>query len=213
MFPYQFVFEPLAPDVELHSSRARTGAGTWTRTGATGAEVAAASSAAWTVGAAAVLRPADLIHSDTAKASAPQGKPPTAGVIPSHDHCSHTRITVTVEEKVRKRRRVGGGKGHGKSKGKTLTLVIITSGNKRLILFEHDLSPRSLGGLHTKYHLDHKNIPTIHSTSNTSLQHIFWTEAKTSWTTVYVAYTKKCLPLITETVWACHSLICPASVS
>lgn len=94
--------------MELHSSGAGTGAGTGTRTGATGAEVAAASSAASTVGAAAVLRPANLIDSDTAKASTPQGKPPTAGVIPSHDHCSHTRITVTVEEEERKMRRVEG---------------------------------------------------------------------------------------------------------
>lgn len=84
--------------MELHSGGAGTRAGARTRTGATRAEVAAASSAASTVGAAAVLRPADLIDGDTAKASASQGKPPTAGVIPSHDHCSHTRITVTVEE-------------------------------------------------------------------------------------------------------------------
>ncbi|MEQ2174588.1 hypothetical protein GOODEAATRI_009395 [Goodea atripinnis] len=87
---YQFVFESFAPDVELHSG------GTRTRTGTTGAEVAATSSAASTVGAVVVLCPADLIDSDTAKSSAPQGKPPTAGVIPSHDHCSHTRITVTA---------------------------------------------------------------------------------------------------------------------
>lgn len=94
--PYQFVFEPLALDVELHSGGAGTGAGTGTRTGTTGAEVAAASSTASAMGAVAVLRPADLIDGDTAKASAAQGKPPT--VIPSHDHCSHTCITVTVEE-------------------------------------------------------------------------------------------------------------------
>lgn len=84
--------------MELHSGGAGTRAGAGTRTGTTRAEVAAASSAASTVGAAAVVRPADLIDGDTAKASAPQGKPPTTGVIPSHDHCSHTRITVTVEE-------------------------------------------------------------------------------------------------------------------
>lgn len=95
MFPYQFIFESLALDVKLHSGGAGTRAGTGTATLAAGAEVAAA--AASTVGAAAVLRPADLIDGDTAKASAPQGKPPTTGVIPSHDHCSHTCITVTVE--------------------------------------------------------------------------------------------------------------------
>lgn len=113
-FPYQLVFEPLALDVELHSCGAGAGAGAGTRTGATGAEVAAASSAASTVGAAAVLRPADLIDGDTAKASAPQGKPPT--VIPSHDHCSHTRITVTVEGEGRKTRRVEVIRREGKSK-------------------------------------------------------------------------------------------------
>lgn len=115
--PYQFVFEPLALDVEFHSGGARTGAGTGTRTrtGATRAEVAAASSAASTVGAAAVLRPADLIDGDTAKASAPQGKPPTTGVIPSHDHCSHTRITVTVKEE---RERKEGGRGGDKKTGR-----------------------------------------------------------------------------------------------
>lgn len=88
--------------MKLHSGWAGTGTGTgagtgpgaWT--GAAGAEVVAAASA---VGAAAVLHPADLIDCDTAKASAPQGQPPTAGVIPSHDHCSHTCITVTVEQK------------------------------------------------------------------------------------------------------------------
>lgn len=90
--------------MELHSGGAGTGARAGTRTGATRAEVVAASSAASTVGAAAVLRPADLIDGDTAKASTPQGKPPTAGVIPSHDHCSHTRITVTVEEQGRRGR-------------------------------------------------------------------------------------------------------------
>lgn len=95
-FPYQFVFEPLPLDVELHSG----GAGAGTGAVAAGAEVAVAvaSATASTVGAAAVLRPADLIYSDTAKASAPKGKPPTSGVFPSHDHCSHARITVTVEE-------------------------------------------------------------------------------------------------------------------
>lgn len=103
--------------MEFHSG----GAGTRARagTGATGAEVAAASSAASTVGAAAVLRPADLIDGDTTKASAPQGKPPTAGVIPSHDHCSHTCITVTVEEEGRKTRSVEGRGREGKSKKKT----------------------------------------------------------------------------------------------
>lgn len=85
--------------MKLHSGRAGTRAGTGTRTVAAGAEIAAAASAAATVGAAAVLRPADLIDGDTAKASAPQGKPPR--VIPSHDHCSHTCITVTVETKER----------------------------------------------------------------------------------------------------------------
>lgn len=85
--------------MELHSRGARNWAGTRAWIGATRAEVVAASSTASTVGAAAVLCPADLIDSDTAKASTPQGKPPTAGVIPSHDHCSHTCITVTVEEK------------------------------------------------------------------------------------------------------------------
>lgn len=106
MLSYQFIFQPLALDVELHSGGAGTRAGARTRAGATRAEVVAASSAASTVGAAAVLRPADLIDSDTAKASTAQGKPPTTGVIPSHDHCSHTRITVTVEEQARG----GGGK-------------------------------------------------------------------------------------------------------
>lgn len=106
--------------MELHSGGAGTGAGAGARTGATGAEVAAAPSAASTVGAAAVLRPADLIDSDTAKASTPKGKPPTAGVIPSHDHCSHTRITVTVEEEEgRKMRKVEGMTRHGKSRAET----------------------------------------------------------------------------------------------
>lgn len=94
--PYQFVFESLALDVELHTGGAGTGTRAGTRTGATGTEVGAAPSTASAVGAAAVLRPTDLIDGDTAKASAPQGKPPR--VIPSHDHCSHTRITVTVEK-------------------------------------------------------------------------------------------------------------------
>lgn len=102
MFPYQVIFEPLALDMKLHRRGAGTRAGTGTGTVAAGAEVVAAAAAAAasttsTVGAAAVLRPADLIDGDTAKASAPQGKPPTTGVIPSHDHCSHTCITVTVE--------------------------------------------------------------------------------------------------------------------
>lgn len=90
--------------MELHSGGAGTRAGAGTRSGATGAEVAAASSAASAMGAVAVLRPADLIDGDTAKASAAQGKPPTTGVIPSHDHCSHTRITVTAEDEGRKKR-------------------------------------------------------------------------------------------------------------
>lgn len=94
---YQFVFEPLALDVELHGGGAGAGAGTGAWTGATGAEVVAAAAAASAVGAAAVLRPADLIDGDTAKAPAAQGKPPA--VIPSHDHCSHTRITVTGKKK------------------------------------------------------------------------------------------------------------------
>lgn len=100
-FSYQFVFEPFAFDVELHSGGTRA----WTGTRATGAKVAAASSTASTVGAVGVLRPGDLIDSDTAKSSTAQGKPPTTGVIPSHDHCSHTRITVTVEKKRRKRKK------------------------------------------------------------------------------------------------------------
>lgn len=90
--------------MELHGGGAGTWAGAGTRARATRAEVAAAASAASAVGAAAILRPADLIDGDTAKTSAPQGKPPTAGVIPSHDHCSHTRITVTVEEEGRRGR-------------------------------------------------------------------------------------------------------------
>lgn len=102
-FSYQFVFEPFAFDVELHSGGTR--AWTGTRTRATGAKVAAASSTASTVGAVGVLRPGDLIDGDTAKSSTAQGKPPTTGVIPSHDHCSHTRITVTVEKKRRKRKK------------------------------------------------------------------------------------------------------------
>ena len=88
-FTHQFVFEALPLDEELDRGGAR-GA-----TGATGAQAAAAPS---TVGAAAVLRPADLIDGDAAEASARQGEPPAAGVVPSHDHCSHARITVTVEE-------------------------------------------------------------------------------------------------------------------
>lgn len=102
--------------MKLHSGRAGTRAGTGTRTVAAGAEIAAAASAATTVGAAAVLRPADLIDGDTAKASAPQGKPPTAGVIPSHDHCSHTCITVTVETKEERcgREEDEDGRGHKK---------------------------------------------------------------------------------------------------
>lgn len=98
-FPYQLIFEPLALDVKLNSGWAQTGTGAWTGTGAAGAEVVAAASA---VGAAAVLHPTDLIDCDAAKASAPQGQPPTAGVIPSHDHCSHTCITVTVKQKGRR---------------------------------------------------------------------------------------------------------------
>lgn len=65
-FSYHFVFEPFALDVELHSGGTGTRAGTW----ATRAEVAATSS---TVDAAAVLCPADLTDSDTAKASTSQG--------------------------------------------------------------------------------------------------------------------------------------------
>lgn len=126
--------------MELHSSGTGAGAGAWT--GATRAEVAAASSAASTVGAAAVLRPADLIDSDTAKASTPKGKPPTAGVIPSHDHCSHTRITVTVEEEEeevegRKMRKVEGMMGHGKSRAETMPLVNTISGNQHFIYFNN----------------------------------------------------------------------------
>lgn len=102
-FSYQFVFKPFAFNVELHSGGTR--AWTGTRTRATGAKVAAASSTASTVGAVGVLRPGDLIDGDTAKSSTAQGKPPTTGVIPSHDHCSHTRITVTVEKKRRKRKK------------------------------------------------------------------------------------------------------------
>lgn len=83
--------------MKLNSGWAQTGTGAWTGTGAAGAEVVAAASA---VGAAAVLHPTDLIDCDTAKASAPQGQPPT--VIPSHDHCSHTCITVTVEQEGRR---------------------------------------------------------------------------------------------------------------
>lgn len=97
-FSHQFVFESFAPDVELHSG----GTGTRTGSGTTGAEVAAASSAASAVGAVVVLCPADFVDGDTAKSSTPQGKPPTAGVIPSHDHCSHTRITVTAWERGKK---------------------------------------------------------------------------------------------------------------
>lgn len=85
--------------MELNSGWAQTGTGAWTGTGAAGAEVVAAAS---TVGAAAVLHATDLIDCDTAKASTPQGQPPTAGVIPSHDHCSHTCITVTAEQEGRR---------------------------------------------------------------------------------------------------------------
>lgn len=140
--------------MEFHGGGAGTGAGTGTgtRTGATRAEVAAASSAssaASTVGAAAVLRPADLIDGDTAKASAPQGKPPTAGVIPSHDHCSHTRITVTVEERKGRRR-------EGKSKRKTMLLVKIIS-NQHLKNSIRAFSLRVFSD-DPLYHLDYKNI-------------------------------------------------------
>ena len=54
---YQFVFEPLSLDEELDRGGARGATGT------TGAQTAAAAS---TVGAAAVLRPADLIDGDAA---------------------------------------------------------------------------------------------------------------------------------------------------
>lgn len=63
LFPYQFVFEPFTLDVELHSGRTGTG------TRATGTDVVAASSAASTVGAAAVVCPADLVDSNAAKTS------------------------------------------------------------------------------------------------------------------------------------------------
>lgn len=113
---YQLVFQPLALDVELHRGGTGTRAGTGARTGAVaaGTEVAAAdaAAAAAAMGAAAVLRPAaDLIDGDAAEASATQGKPPTAGVIPSHDHCSHTCITVTVRAGGRneRKKREGGG--------------------------------------------------------------------------------------------------------
>lgn len=144
---YQFVFQPLALDVELHSSGAGTGAGAGTRTGATGAEVAAASSTASAMGAVAVLRSADLIDGDTAKASAAQGKPPTAGVIPSHDHCSHTRITVTVEEE---------------EGAEEMLSVNIISSNQHLNysvrhFFEDPLPSYHPGPL---YHLDSKNKNT-----------------------------------------------------
>lgn len=49
------------------------------------------------VGAAVVVLPADFVDGDAAEASPAQGQPSSAGVIPSHDHCSHTRITVTAE--------------------------------------------------------------------------------------------------------------------
>lgn len=82
--------------MKLNRGWAQTGTGA---AGAARTEVVATASA---VGAAAVLHSTDLIDCDTAKASAPQGQPPTAGVIPSHDHCSHTCITVTVEQEGRR---------------------------------------------------------------------------------------------------------------
>lgn len=134
--------------MELHSDGAGTGAGAWTGTGATGAEVAAASSAASAVGAAAVLRPADLIDGDTAKASAPQGKPPTTGVIPSHDHCSHTRITVTVEEG--EEGEEDGESGRNKKRGQEQT------GKKWFSEHEH-LKCFGVFSGDLLYHLDYKN--------------------------------------------------------
>lgn len=126
MCPYQVIFEPLALDMKLHRRGAGTRAGTGTGTVAAGAEVVAAAAAAAatssTVGAAVVLRPADLIDGDTAKASTPQGKPPATGVIPSHDHCSHTCITVTVEWKrgeVGRRMKRLEGRDEGRSQGKS----------------------------------------------------------------------------------------------
>lgn len=112
--------------MKLNSGWAQTG------TGGAGAEVVAAASA---VGAAAVLHPTDLIDCDTAKASASQGQPPTAGVIPSHDHCSHTCITVTVEQEGRKEgRRELGPQG---SSDRNLFLVTVIS---PFIRYHHNLS-------------------------------------------------------------------------
>lgn len=66
MSRYRFVFEPLSVDEEIRSA------------GAVG------------------LRPADLVHGDTAEAAGAQRKPSAAGVIASHDHRSHTRVTLTA---------------------------------------------------------------------------------------------------------------------
>lgn len=64
---YRFVFEPLALDEEIHAA------------------------------GAVRVRPADSVDRHAAEASTSQGQPPAAGVVPSHDHCSHTRITVTAK--------------------------------------------------------------------------------------------------------------------
>lgn len=48
-----------------------------------------------TVGAIQV-RTTNFVDRHAAEASASQRQPSTAGVIASHDHCSHTRITVTA---------------------------------------------------------------------------------------------------------------------
>lgn len=73
---YRFVFQPLPLDEEVCC-----GAGVWV------------------CGGARCL--ADFVDGNAAEAPASQRQPPTAGVIPSHDHCSHTRITVT-EQRERK---------------------------------------------------------------------------------------------------------------
>lgn len=64
---YQLVFESLSLDEIIHA-----------------------------VGAVRV-RTANFVDRHTAEASASQRQPSTAGVIASHDHCSHTRITVTAK--------------------------------------------------------------------------------------------------------------------
>lgn len=43
------------------------------------------------------VRPANFVDRHAAEASASQRQPSAAGVIASHDHCSHTCITVTVK--------------------------------------------------------------------------------------------------------------------